>query len=83
MSNDRIQIEQIMNMGNEQSGLECVNKSPISKEKMLEWFTARNYCNMVTARLHNRVMRNFNKDLGMIISESEMVIVLSCMLRRN
>lgn len=71
LSNDRIQIEQIMNMGNEQSGLECVNKSPISKEKMLEWFTARNYCNMVTARLHNRVMRNFNKDLGMIISESE------------
>lgn len=71
LSNDRIQIEQIMKMDNEQSGLECVIKSPITKEKMLEWFTARNYCNMVTARLHNRVMRNFNKDLGIIISESE------------
>lgn len=70
LSNDSTQIEQIMKMDNKQLDSKCANKS-ITKEKMLEWFTVRNYCNMVTARLHNRVMRNFSKDLETIISESE------------
>ena len=38
---------------------------------MLEWFTVRNYCNTLIARLHNRVMRNFNKTLDEIISDSD------------
>lgn len=70
--NDSLQIDQIMKMNSTQQpeGNDVIS-SPISKEKMLEWFCVRNYCNMVTARLHNRVMRNFSKNFGEIISDSK------------
>lgn len=70
LSDDSLQIEKIMKMCDNPS-VDLNNNNKITREKLLEWFTVRNYCNMVTARLHNRVMRNFNKSLGMIISDSE------------
>lgn len=60
LKNELIHIEQIFTMTN----------SNTTKGKMLMWFAARNFCNTMTARLHNRVLRNINKDLHTIINES-------------
>lgn len=45
------------------------NSGAINKEKMLEWFTARNYSDTMTARLHNRVLRNLNAGLPEVIAD--------------
>lgn len=45
------------------------NPGNINKEKILEWFAARNYSDTMTARLHNRVLRNLNADLHEVIAD--------------
>lgn len=56
-----------------QFNLDKVNtiNEKLKPEILFKWVISRNYCNNMTARLYNRVLRNINKSLEMVIMETE------------